>query len=174
MSNFLMYIIAVYFCIILFCSDSRYKVHSAIILIFTSLNLYFEVPVSTGLDSYISNRGVNMAWDGVTAVALTMFLAFDKLAGRQALILAFAVLCHIMVIYDLQVNSNWFSLIFYNMYDELIILIGLLQMAASYNGFITACNNAFSRIQNLVLWSRVYTNCLRKGLSKREKRETET
>jgi len=132
------YVIAVYFLLILLFGGSQSRIHSAIIFLSSALNVMFQLPESTDLASYVYNRNVFVLWDGITAFILTMFLVFDRIAWKQALLLAFATLCHFMIIYDLTIASSWFSLFFYNYYDELIITVGLTQMAISYNGINTA------------------------------------
>ena len=162
-----MHVIAVYFLFILVFSEPRYRVHSAIILLFTSLNIYFELPVSNSIEGYIANRSINISWDGVTAVALTMCFAFDKLAVKQALLLAFAITCHTVIIYDLTIASSVFSNFFYTWYDELIIVVGLLQMGVSYNGFTTALSN----LRELLLRTYHHFNRSYQSLFTQTKRE---
>ena len=127
-----------YFLIILCFGGGNNRIHAAIIFLASTLNVMFELPVSTDLASYIYNRNVSVLWDGATALILSMFLIFDKTAWKQALLLAFATLCHIMIIYDLTIASSVISLFFYSFYDELIITIGILQMMVSYDGFTAA------------------------------------
>lgn len=142
MSSFsLCYLIAAYFLFILVFGGSNNRIHAAIIFLASALNVVFELPESTDLASYIYNRNVSVLWDGATALILAMFLIFDKTAWKQSLLLAFATLCHIMIIYDLTIASSIISLFFYNFYDELIITVGILQMMVSYDGVITALRN---------------------------------
>ncbi len=157
----LMYVIAIYFFIILVFSESKYRFHSAIILTFTILNICFDQPEATNDAEYIFNRGVNLLWDGVTALVLTKFLMFDKLACKQALLLAFAVLCHTMIIYDLTVQPSFVSSVFYSCYDELIIAIGILQMVISSDGI----SSALRGIRDHILRIRFYSWCYSKGFS---------
>lgn len=142
MSSFsLCYILAAYFFIILIFGTENNRVHAAIIFWASLLNVMFILPESTNLAEYIHNRNVSVLWDGATALILSMFLIFDKTAWKQALLLAFATLCHIMIIYDLTIASSIFSLFFYSFYDELIITIGILQMMVSYDGITAALGN---------------------------------
>jgi len=157
----LMYLIAIYFFIILIFSESKYRIHSAIILTFTILNICFAQPEATNGAEYTLNRGVNLLWDGVTAWVLTRFLMFDKLAWKQALLLAFAVLCHTTIIYDLTVHSSTVSHLFYSWYAELIITVGILQMVISINGI----SSALRSIRDNILRVRFYSWCYRKGFS---------
>lgn len=142
MSSFsLCYILAAYFFIILIFGTENNRVHAAIIFWASLLNVMFILPESINLTEYIHNRNVSVLWDGATALILSMFLIFDKTAWKQALLLAFATLCHIMIIYDLTIASSIFSLFFYSFYDELIITIGILQMMVSYDGITAALGN---------------------------------
>lgn len=161
MTSFLLcYVLAAYFLFILAFGGGGNRVHAAIIFLASSLNVIFELPLSTNVAEYVHNRNVFVLWDGATALILAMFLAFDKIAWKQALLLAFATLCHIMIIYDLTIASSIFSLFFYSFYDELIITVGILQMMVSYDGFITA----LGRLQEFISWrssdSRGFSECL--------------
>ena len=100
-------VMAIYFFIIL-CSSKGYKVHSFIIVIYCLVCIY--MPES----DFIKETNTSILIDGITAFTLTMFLFVDKLAWKQALILCFATLCHIMIIYDLTIASSLFSLFFYS------------------------------------------------------------
>ena len=134
----LCYVIAVYFFIILCFGGENNRIHAAIIFLASILNVIFELPESIDMAEYIYNRKVFILWDGATALVLSMFLMFDKTAWKQAILLVFATLCHIMIIYDLTIASSVFSLFFYSFYDELIITIGILQLAVSHDSFYTA------------------------------------
>jgi len=158
-------IIAVYFIFILVFGGSSYRVHSFIIVLSSVLNLTFQLPASTDTESYVFNRNVFVLWDGVTAVILTMFLIFDRIAWKQALLLSFACFCHIMIVYDLTVESTWFSLFFYSYYNELIVLTGVAQMVVSHNGIYTALRaiRKFIRGRNLDSWGCNSCNALLVG-----------
>jgi surface polysaccharide O-acyltransferase-like enzyme len=163
----LSYIITGYFLFIFLFGDSRSRIHSVIICLSSLLNILFQLPLADTPEQYIYNRNVFILWDGATALILTMFLLFDKTAWKQALLLAFAVLCHSMVTYDLSIASSWFTLFFYNYYDELIITVGLLQMMASHDGLIRSFNN----LQELLFSGFFHNNGNHKGLSSQEKRK---
>jgi len=129
-----MYLLAAYFFTIL-CAASGYRVHAFIILVASIIGI--SIPES----DFFKETNTAIILDAITAFTLTMFLVFDRLAWKQALLLCFATLCHIMIIYDLTIASSWFSLFFYNYYEELIITVGLLQMLVSWNGIYTALRN---------------------------------
>jgi len=164
--DYLSVVLASFFLFILLFSDKRYKIHSFIIFL-SSILAYSALSGDTSqmaravtLDEYIKDCEISVLWDGVTALILTMFLVFDKNAWKQALLLAFAVLCHSMIIYDLTIASSLMSNFFYSFYDELIILIGLLQIVASLNGYFNALRN----VREFILRSRFYCYCFCKGL----------
>ncbi len=133
------FVMAIYFFIVL-CFSKGYRIHSIIIVLYCLVGIY--MPES----NFIKETSTAILIDGVTAFTLTMFLFLDRLAWKQALLLAFATVCHIMIIYDLTIASTWFSVFFYNYYDELIITVGLIQMAVSYNGINTAFRNIWELI----------------------------
>ena len=170
MSFDLCYLLAAYFLFILVFGGDKYRIHAAIIFISSILNVLFPLPTSTNPAEYIYNRSVAVLWDGVTGLILVMFLAFDRIAWKQALLLAFATTCHIMIIYDLTIASTWFSIFFYSYYDELIITIGILQIMVSYEGF----TRSLSGIQDAILRARFYYHYMHKGLLSFKNRESKT
>lgn len=153
----LCYLLAAYFLFILCFGGGNNRVHAAIIFLASALNVYFELPTSTDLASYIYNRNVSVLWDGATALILSMFLVFDKAAWKQASLLAFATLCHVMIICHLTIASSIISLFFYSFYDELIITVGVLQMMVSYDGFTSALGRMQGYISRFVSDSRRYS-----------------
>ena len=172
MTIYIVYIMAFYFSFVFLFGDREYKVHAFIISLFALLNLFTVSEIVTSTDqsyvsAFIEDTHISILWDGATALILTMFMVFDKTAWKQALLLAFAVLCHSMIIYDLTIASSWFSFLFYNWYDELIIVVGLLQMGVSYNGFTTALSN----LRELLLRTYHYFNRSYQSLFTQTKRE---
>lgn len=170
--------LAIYFIFILLSGDSKYKKHAFVLVVYSAVYYFMPTLDQTSLtykESYIQDVNVSMLIEGATGFAMLLCLPFDKLAKYQALILAFAVMCHVMVYCKLKGDPEWIQAIaygFYAFYDELIIIVGLMQMAVSYNGIITACNNAPNQVQGLVWWVRVYSNNLLKYLPERKERET--
>lgn len=148
----LMLVIAIYFLLITLLGKPEYKIHSFII--FASSILAFitlpEVPKGLSDIQYTAwsakDCGLSVRWDGATGLILVMFSNIDKKAEKQALILVFAVVCHFVIIYDLIINSSWFTNLFYSFYGELIIVIGLLQMAVSWDAF----NGTLNRISRFI------------------------
>ncbi len=168
MAGNLVYFITAWFLFILIFSDSRYRVHAFIIGLASIININTNDLVEHF--TYVQDVSLSILFDGATALILTMFLLFDKLAVKQSLLLAFAVLCHTMIIYDLTIASSIFSNFFYTWYDELIIVVGLLQMGVSYNGFTTALSNFQKLLPRIVF----YSHGINKSLYTRKERETKT
>ena len=110
--------------------------------------------------SYIQAHDIVLLWDSITIFLLCFFVKPSKFVLYQASLLAFAVLTHIMLLYQLTKGSN--SLIYFVAvhYDELIILIGILQIMAAYNGFIAA----LSRSREYLLWTSFYLHCYSQSL----------
>jgi len=174
-------VLAIYFVFILLSGDSKYKKHAFVLVAYSAIYYFMPALDQSSLtykQSYMQDVNVSMMIEGATGFAMLLCLPLgDKLAKFQALILAFAVMCHVMVYCNLKGDPEWIQAIaygFYAFYDELIILVGLMQMAVSYNGFITAYNNSLRKLQSFVLRTRVYSNYLRKSLSARKKREIKT
>ena len=150
---------AVYFFIIL-CFGTGYRIHSFIIVVSCIIGLCIPEAKDDSLEEFLRLVNTSILLEGVTAFTLSMVLIFDKLAWKQALLLAFATLCHIMINYDITIASSPFSLFFYSFYDELIITVGILQMMASYNGITTALRSAREHIYR----STPYNWCFGKGV----------
>lgn len=128
-------VMAVYFLFILLFSGKENKIHAAIIFLSCIVPVFYPLDAATDVDSYLQKRNLYVLYDGGTALILTMFLRYDPTAWKQALLLCFATLCHIMIILNLKAHHAGF---FYNWYDELILSVLLLQMGVSYNGMVDA------------------------------------
>lgn len=162
------YLVAPFFLFIIILGDREYLPHAAILFLMAFTNILF-VDVFKVLDplSYIQSKEILIKYDGAIAIAMTMFLFKDKLALKQSLLLAFAVLCHTMILYKLTIHSSIISAFFYTWYDELIIMVGILQMVISRNGLISALRNVREHILRLSF----YCWCFIKGFSLFKKRE---
>lgn len=158
MTSLVIKAIVVYFLFIVIFGKSKDRPHSVIVFLSCLVLVLFPLNPSTDAVSYIEKREVYILLDGVTALILTMFMIKDKAAWKQALLLSFATLCHIMIILSIQ---NAHAGFFYNWYDELIISIGFLQMMVSYDGFI----HALSNVQVLLLRACNYCNRTIQNLS---------
>lgn len=114
--------------------------------------------------SYIEMVSKLTLIDACFALSCTMIITISKTAWKHALLLSFATLCHIMIILSLKNESYGF---FYLWYDELIILVGLLQMVISYDGFTRALN----RIQGLLCGRNHSSHGYNQSLSIQKKRK---
>lgn len=166
-------LMAIFFLFIFVFSTVEYKASSFIIFLSSILlyNTYSDPLTIPTIENYTKNVGVSMLWDGATAMILTTALSVDKLAVKQALLLAFATTCHIMVLCDLPISSNVVTNMFYTFYDELIILVCIAQMAISHDAFTTA----LFRLYKFALWAAFGVvnsyNCIVALLSTRKKSE---
>jgi len=92
-------------------------------------------------------------YDGVISFIMLTIITTDKYAAKQAVILAFAVTCHSMVslylITESQAVENA-TFLFYEYYDELIIMTAILQMAVTKNGMVQGLDNSFGFLQNML------------------------
>ena len=159
----LSYPLLVWFFICLF-SGKKYFLSSLVLCI---LWLMYCISLSHGLFdglSYLESKSVLIRIDGAFALVMTTLFLFDRVAIRHAVLLAFATLCHIMIILSIKNESYGF---FFYYYDELIIMVGLLQMVISYNGFTTALRN----IQGLLHWHNDDSNCIDSSLPTQKKRK---
>ena len=162
----IVYAMVLWFIILLFSNKNYFWCSVAILLSSLSNIIIVDVLNLTIPMSYIQERGFLIKLDGLTAVILTVFYIKDKLAFNMSLLLAFSVLCHTMIIYDLTLGSSFVSFFFYFWYDELIIVIGISQMAISGDGLTSALRN----IRDHILRISFYTWCFSKSLSSHEKR----
>ncbi|PHS02401.1 MAG: hypothetical protein COA78_21005, partial [Blastopirellula sp.] len=155
------YLVAPWFLFIIVFCDIKHLPHAAILFIMATVNILFvDVFGMTNPLSYVEEKYLLMWYDLSIALFMITILLVDKQAWKHALILAFAAMCHFMIIYDLTVYSSFVTNLFYAWYDELIITVGMLQMAISYNvfsnslrgmrRFISGCtNNIRDRSQGL-------------------------
>jgi len=109
----------------------------------------------------VINRNLDLIYEILTCVALSMILAFDRDAWKHLALLTFAVLCHVMIIYRLTIEYTLISHWFYLYYDELLVLIGLTQMVVSKDGFRAALSNLLFLLRGIHTdYLRVYKNIL--------------
>jgi hypothetical protein len=130
------YLVAPWFLFIIIFGDIKHLPHAAILFIMATVNILFvDVFGMTNPLSYIVEKYLLMWYDLSIALFMLTILLIDKQAWKHASILAFAATCHFMIIYDLTIHSSFVTNLFYTWYDELIIMVGMLQMAISYNVF---------------------------------------
>lgn len=157
---FIVYLMVAWFLVLLF-SDNNYHKCAIIILLSSVLNIVVVDMYELTLYMTITDElGTLITLDGVTALALSFLYFKDKLALNMSLLLVFSVLCHGMVIYNI-IHISLVSSIFYAHYDELIMTIGILQMAISSNGITSALRN----IREHLLRISFYSHCYSKGFS---------
>ena len=166
----LMPCMAIYFFIIL-CFGSGKRCHSFFILLSCIIGMQIPIATDYSFEEFIKGINISVLIDGLTALSLSMILFLDKLAFKHVILLSFATITHIMVIYDTTIESSYFSLFFYSYYDELIITIGLLQMAVSYDGLRGACVNLYRITQGILDWSRYDNSGVSKGLHIQKERK---
>ena len=172
--------VGVYFIAIWLFAGSRYRIHSFVLVVYSAIYYFMPSLDQTSLtytNSYMQDVGVSMMIEGAAGFAMVACLFFDRLTGKHAIILAFAVLVHSMVYCHLQGSPTWITPVasgFYYLYDELIILVGLMQMVTSYNGIITTYHNSLRNLQRFILRLGFYSDNLHKSLSARKTRENKT
>lgn len=160
------YFLVVWFAFILFFGSKSIRFSSLILTVYWLLYvILYQLKLFDPLPYLDITRILNRI-DGSIGLMLTMFLWVDKNASKHALLLAFAVLCHTMLLYDLTKDSNWFSLFFYNWYDELIILVCLLQITVSYNGFNRARIDAPRKLQGSIFGVYLHYRYYRESIFK--------
>lgn len=169
--KYLVYLLFIWFFILTIIGSNKVRFSSLIIFLFTLVQLIIfkentEVYGSIAYEkAYYDELYLCMKLSGLTAFALTMRLWCDNAAWKQALILAFATFVHFMVIYDLTKVSSWFSLFFYNYYDELIIIAGLSQMMVSWNGMVDGVTGLFKKRLRALFWIHSHCGCVIQSFS---------
>jgi len=160
------YIVAPWFLFIIVFGDIKYLPHAAILFFMASANILF-VDVFGMVDplSYVESKYLLMWYDILIAIFMIALLKIDKQAWKHSLILAFAALCHLMIIYDLTIHSSFVSNVFYTWYDELIIMVGILQMVISSDGITSALSNG----KGFILRVSFYTWCYSKSFTSPKK-----
>jgi len=153
------YIAAVWFLFIAI-SNGRQNPCAVILFIFSLLNIVLVdfFMVFDGI-TYLDAKEILIKCDLSIAMILTMMMPIDKTAWKHALILAFAVLCHSMISLYLITDSSFLesvSFLFYEYYDELIIMSALLQIWVSRDGMAKGIDNASRTIQGCLLRANGY------------------
>ena len=157
-------ITAVFFLIKLFGGTSQDRKHSAVISALCII--YFIMPSIGGeqgsesyLSVYVSALGVTILLLGAAMLSMFALAAFDKKAFIHAVIFAFMILFNFMLAWHYVMSPSQF---FYLYFDELIILISLVQILVSSNGIIDSISNVYrffrSAQSNTI---RVFASCLR-------------
>lgn len=149
------YLVAPWFLFIIVFGDIKYLPHAAILFLMAFVNILF-VDVFGMVEplTYNESKDLLMWYDILIGVVMVSVFSVDKIAWKHVLILAFAALCHYMILYDLTVHSSFVSDLFYAWYDELIIMVGILQMAISHDGLTNALSNARKHILRFSFYYR--------------------
>ncbi len=158
-------LITFYFLFILLFGETRVKISAFIIFISSALILltasydFSVLGYYLDTDEYVAGCKISILWDGVVVLILSKFLLKDSDAWKQWLLLAFATLCHCMITLYLSTESSEvkeYTIFFYTWYDELIIIVGILQMAASYNGMVNGVINLSRKRLRALFWIHGY------------------
>lgn len=165
-SLLVVYFMIIFFFILLFFGEREYR--SCSLVIFTScvLNIMTDSPYPFGASDieiesmFIKDTKISVLWDSLCIFLLITSKLFSQNSGKQALLLAFAVFCHIMVAYDI---INFFR----TWYVELIIFVGILQMMVVKNGFISALIRSWKFVRGI----SSYICRLGEGVLERKKAE---
>lgn len=141
----LVHIIALLFVFIAGFASSKYRHGAIVVFIFSSINIMLT-PLMQSLE-YVAALEILIKIDAITVLFLCLSCKSNKFSIQQAILLTFATVCHAMLLYELTISSNYISDLFYNYYDELIILVGILQIMAARNGIISA----YTRVREYLL-----------------------
>jgi len=159
---YLSYALCLWFLFILFSASKKYKATS--LILFIVWTFYCACFIFGLFDSltYRENIKLMILIDSVTGFILVTDQFISKYSIKIALTIAFAVLCHSMLLLhntttsaDVKIYATWF----YNYYDYLIALVGILQLLVSYDGFASGVKGftrslRFSKIH--ILWGYGY------------------
>jgi hypothetical protein len=152
----------------------RSHLSAAILSLIVFINALISLFIS---DDFVYGLDFAIKYDGATALIMTMLMGIDKRAWKYALILAFAVLCHSMILLHLITGSYFMWAIskpFYLIYDELIIMSALLLLWVSRDGMAKGLNNASRLLQGVLSRFVFYNNRISKSLPPKEKRKGRT
>ncbi len=146
LADIMMFIIAVYFATICFFGDRQDRKHSLILCIASTIacvGMYNSV----GHDVILSNHEysnkliVSGLWDVITAAILAVCMVSDRKAAYQSLLLLTIWPITTMMVYELESGISSDRGFIYIYYTEILITIGAMQMAISYDRFIVAVGN---------------------------------
>jgi len=147
------YIVVVWFLFIALTRGSK-NPSAAILFLASLVNLiivhYFKI--FEDMD-YLETVYILIKYDGALALIMAMIMTIDKTAWKHAMILVFAVVCHSMISLHLITDSSFLesvSFLFYEYYDELIIMSALLQIWVSRDGMAKGLDNAFRSLQGML------------------------
>ena len=140
--EYMVYFLVVWFFIASF-SKGEQKINLVIFIMYLVNTWWFQpIPydyLSTEYrDQYIANKEFLVLID-VFFGLLMLGVSMNKLntyLAKQYAILSFAVLCHCMLLWDKTISQSFITGFFYTYYDELIIIVGILQVWVSRGGIL--------------------------------------
>ena len=131
--------VALYFLLIAFFGVRRGRIHGVIISLSSALMLGFIFAYSDTskgqINRYVDFRIISMIISVFTAKVLMIFSDFDSKTIAQSSIYLCIALCNAAIAFDLSVSQTEFTLFFYKFFDEMVIILCLLQMYISHAGF---------------------------------------
>lgn len=161
--KYMVYFLMVWFFIASISTEDR-KVNLSLFAMYLVNTIWFEpITFTYGTiefkNQYILNKEFLVGIDvffGLIIFALSGE-GSTKYSWRQFALLGFVVLCHSVILYRLTVNQTWLVNLFYNVYDELVIIVGILQVCISRDGLL----NSIRRIQVFTygIWVRDIRDC---------------
>ena len=169
LSCILGYTACVYFIFIFALGDNRDRFHSFIIGLL-SVTLFLSAPEVQGgpwnaekTHQYISAKSISVLIHSLSALFLSLVLSFDSKAWKHALVMCVGVFVNIMIVHKLTVSHFWLSSLVYVWYYELLIIISVIQIAISYDGFIAALHRIQDFLSDSADWIRCNTNRIFQG-----------
>ena len=148
--KYLVYFLLVWFFIGLF-SKGQFKTNVILFSMYLVNTFWFkEITASYPSIEYVNQYILNKEFlVGIDVFFGLLLIAINKsdlnnYDFKHFGLIGFLVLCHFMILWHLTMGKSWFTGIFHACYDELIIIIGLLQVWVSRDGIF----NAISRIQD--------------------------
>lgn len=168
------YLVALWFLVLSFV-DKKSRWFAAFLFLSSALNILI-VDASDLLSSlsYVEKKGFLISFDGVMATVLTSIAIKESKANQQAIILALMVFCHSMVSLHLITGSYYMwamSKPFYHLYNELITMLAILQMAVTRHGMAKGINNSLRSLQVVLFRVVFYSNRFFKSLYSKKERK---
>lgn len=160
MAVFLSYPLFLWFLFISFAADKKYFKQSLVMTI--AWGLYCCCFIFGLFDplSYVEMLQVLILIDIATGLILVTDMFISKYSCKLALTIAFAVLCHSMIllhkITGIQ-EIKIYTVGFYTYYDQLLATVGILQLLVSYDdGFSSGIKGFARRFRSLPVRYRLF------------------
>jgi len=155
--------------------DRKYKVHSFILFLYFLSGIVFpELDINSNnyKQDWVNQCYIILQITGVFSLLILLSSPFDKLNKYHFFILIFTVITHGMMVTQLEKTPlflSTYTMFFYSYYHEIILIMYLLTLGVSYNGFNTAYNNAPGRIQRFIYVLDIRNRRRCKFISKRNR-----